>query len=167
MDPGLRRDDDKDLVEKMLKISRLADYAVVIMTGLSRQGAAHLSACDIAKEVGLPEPTVSKILKLLARAGLLESLRGARGGYGLVKTARDTTMADIIAAVDGPIALTACTEKGSGDCTLRGHCAMHGRWNPLNRAILTALEGVTLADMMTARPALKPRRGGKAEGARV
>lgn len=147
----------------MLKISRLADYAVVIMTGLSCRDGVYQSANDLAHEMSLPEPTVSKILKLLAKAGLLDSLRGAHGGYGLVKKAVDTTMAEIIVAVDGPIALTACTEKGSGDCGFSGHCAMHGRWNPLNRAILTALEGVTLADMMAARPALKPRRTAKAE----
>lgn len=147
----------------MLKISRLADYAVVIMTGLSRHDDAHQSAADLARDTGLPEPTVSKVLKLLAKAGLLDSLRGAKGGYGLARLPKDVTMAELIAAVDGPIALTACTEKGSGDCTLSGHCAMHGRWNPLNRAILTALEGVTLADMMAARPALKSRRTAKAE----
>ncbi len=130
----------------MLKISRLADYAVVVMSGLDQSGP-HRAASDLAASVGLPEPTVCKVLKILAREGLLESVRGMNGGYRLARAPVHITIADIVTAMDGPIAMTPCTDGSTDSCQLSGRCAVTGRWNPVNQAIRTALENVTLADM--------------------
>ena len=130
----------------MIKLSRFADYAVVILAELARTDGVRLAASDLATRVKLPDPTVAKILKSLTRGGLLSSTRGVNGGYGLTRTAQGITVADIITAMEGPISLTDCADNNS--CVLEGHCAMHGRWGKVNVAVRTALEGVTLVDLM-------------------
>jgi FeS assembly SUF system regulator len=130
----------------ILKISRLADYAVVTMSGLTHTGP-HRAASELAEAVRLPEPTVSKVLKILTREGLLESVRGTNGGYRLARAPRDITVLDVVTAVEGPITLTPCTDGSHESCQLSGRCSVSGRWNPVNQAIRTALENVTLADM--------------------
>lgn len=140
----------------MIKLSRFADYAVVVLAALTQAGDARLSASDLSLRCKLPEPTVAKVLKSLTRAGVLTSTRGVNGGYGLSRTADNITVADIITAMDGPISLTDCADTNS-NCVLEGQCAMHGRWGKVNLAIRTALESVTLVDLMqTSRPAMKP-----------
>ena len=129
----------------MLRLSKLTDYAVVVMVRLGRGEAVQTSPC-IAAATGVPEPTVAKVLKILAAAGLVASHRGARGGYRLVRPLDAVPIADIIAAIDGPIALTACVDGGTS-CEAQGLCPMRGRWDPVNRAIEAALAGITLADM--------------------
>jgi FeS assembly SUF system regulator len=140
----------------MLKVSRLADYAVLIMSSLGMDSHAHRPASVIAADTGLPEPTASKVLKSLAREGMLDSLRGTAGGYRLARPAVDITIADIVAAIDGPVALTPCVEGSGDNCQLSGQCGLSGRWTPVNRAVQAALESVTLADMM--RPAFAAQR---------
>lgn len=139
----------------MIRLSRFADYAVVILGHMAGQNAVRLSASDLAVRCNLPEPTVAKILKSLARAKVLTSTRGVNGGYGLARSADRITVADIITAMDGPISITDCADNSS--CVLEGHCAMHGRWGKVNVAIRTALEGVTLADLIQkpSRPILQ------------
>jgi Rrf2 family protein len=95
---------------------------------------------------------VAKVLKILGQAGLVDSVRGARGGYRLARPLREVPLSDVIVAIDGPIALTACVDGGS--CEAEGICAMHGRWNPVNEAIRGALSTITMADL--AGPARRP-----------
>jgi FeS assembly SUF system regulator len=138
----------------MLRLSKLTDYAVVV---LNRLGDCQEAGADcvqtspgIAAATGVPEPTVAKVLKALAAAGLVTSQRGARGGYRLSRALDIVTVVDVIVAVDGPIALTACVDGGIGCCEVERQCAMRGRWGLVNDAIRTALSNITLADMRTA-----------------
>ena len=131
----------------MIRLSKLADYAVVMLSYMAaREGEVYTTA-RLAERSAVPEPTAAKILKLLARSSLLDSQRGSNGGYGLARPAADITVAEIIVAVDGPIALTACVEGSSDHCGVEQLCSMRGNWNRVNRAIRDALEDVTLADM--------------------
>ena len=137
----------------MFRLSKLTDYAVVVLVRLALDEAVQ-TAPGIAAGTGIPEPTVAKVLKLLAGRELVVSQRGARGGYRLVRPLRAIPVAEVIAAIDGPIALTACVE--GGECTCHSMCPMHGRWDPVNAAIQGALAGITLADMArTVPPALR------------
>jgi Rrf2 family protein len=104
----------------------------------------------IAASTGIPEPTVAKVLKTLASGGLVASQRGARGGYRLLRPLAGIPVADVIAAVDGPIALTACVEGSTVECESQCMCPMRGRWDPVNEAIQQALTTISLADMRDA-----------------
>jgi len=133
----------------MLRLSKLTDYAVVVLVRLSRETGVQTSP-GIAATTGIPEPTVAKVLKTLAAGGLVASQRGARGGYRLLRPLATIPVADVIAAVDGPIALTACVEASVVECESQGLCPMRGRWDPVNEAIRQALAAITLADMQEA-----------------
>ncbi len=132
----------------MFRLSKLADYAVVVLVRLSNADAVQTSP-GIAAAVGLPEPTVAKVLKAMTGYGLVVSQRGARGGYRLGRSLSAIPVADVIQAIDGPIALTACVD--GGECESGCLCPMRGRWDPVNRAIRAALSAITLADMEHAR----------------
>jgi FeS assembly SUF system regulator len=141
----------------MLRLSKLTDYAVVVLVRLSDNerggvccGGLVQTSPGIALATGVPEPTVAKVLKALAGAGLVLSQRGARGGYRLARPLGEISVADVISAVDGPIALTACVDGGAGGCDVQSMCAVRGRWDLVNEAIRTALVGITLADMRVA-----------------
>jgi FeS assembly SUF system regulator len=131
----------------MIKVSKMADYAVVVLAALARSDA-QMTASGISAQTGLPEPTVAKVLKLLSREEFLESSRGVNGGYKLSKAPNVITVANIIAAVDGPIALTSCVDDNDNSCGYQSRCSVKGRWNGVNHAVRGALESVTLADMM-------------------
>ncbi len=133
----------------MLKLSKLTDYAVVVLLRLSRDDTVQTSP-GIAAATGVPEPTVAKVLKTLAVARLVTSSRGAHGGYRLARSLHLVSVADIIAAVDGPIALTACVEGSTGSCDVQGRCAVRGRWDVVNSAIRASLSAISLADMRAA-----------------
>jgi FeS assembly SUF system regulator len=133
----------------MFKLSKLTDYAVVVLVRLARETCVQTSP-GIAAATGIPEPTVAKVLKILTGSGLVVSQRGAHGGYRLARTLADIPVADVISAIDGPIALTACVDHGA--CESQVLCPMHGRWDPVNDAIEAALTGITLADMDRAIP---------------
>ncbi len=139
----------------MLRVTKLADYGIVILTYLAGKGAPTANARDVAQKVKLPQPVVSKILKLLARDGLLESRRGIKGGYGLSLRPEEITVAGIIRALEGPIAVTECTDKVHGDCGLETGCPVSTNWHLINRAIHQALERITLAEMT--QPLRKPQ----------
>ena len=132
----------------MLKLSKMTDYAVVILADMAKHESQKVSASVVAERTALPEPTVSKILKLLAKKGLIASERGMNGGYILQKTTEEINMMHVIAATDGPIALTACVDENS-NCDLAGTCSIKGKWNPVNQAMQVALEQVSLKQMMT------------------
>ena len=106
----------------MIRLSRLADYGIVVMTHMARHPDRQHAAPEIAAQTQLPLPTASKILKGLVRAGLLISHRGVKGGYGLARSATAISVADVIVALEGPIALTACVEHGPGDCDIEALC---------------------------------------------
>ncbi|MCO6415581.1 SUF system Fe-S cluster assembly regulator [Siccirubricoccus sp. KC 17139] len=146
----------------MLRLSKLTDYAVVVMARLARDGAGPegqvQTAPGLAMATGIAEPTVAKVLKLLGQAGLVEGLRGARGGYRLTRPLGAVPLSEVIVAVDGPIALTACVDGGSGGCEAERICAVRGRWDPVNRAIRDALSGITLADLAGPAPRSAPAR---------
>ena len=131
----------------MIKLSRLTDYGVVVMAQMAQNMAAMKTAPELAAATGVPTPTVSKLLKLLVRGGLVESWRGVNGGYALTKNIDDITAADIIEALEGPVALTACVDGSEADCGVESLCPMRGGWEKVNRAIRAALEEVTLAEL--------------------
>lgn len=133
----------------MIRFSKLADYAVVILASLLEKEGELASASEISSVTKLPEPTVAKVLKLLSKANLVQSIRGAQGGYKMARSANDMHIADIVTAIDGPVALAACVE-GSNDepCSYAGGCPVKGRWDMVNVAVRGALEDITLADMI-------------------
>ena len=130
----------------MLRLSKLTDYAVVVLVQLSR-GAACQTAPGIARATGVPEPTVAKVLKSLSTARIVTSQRGAHGGYSLSAPAGSIDVASVVSAIDGPIALVACVEGSGLDCEAQGLCPVRGRWDVVNTAIRTALSAITLADL--------------------
>ena len=136
----------------MIKLSKLADYGIVIMTHLARPGGSQASAHEIAQATRIPPPTASKILKALARDGLLRSQRGVKGGYELARPAVAITVAQIIETLDGPIAVTDCVDGATGDCVIESLCPARTNWERINSAIRDALEEVTLAEMANAIP---------------
>jgi FeS assembly SUF system regulator len=135
----------------MLRLSKLTDYAVVVLVRLSGMDGVQTSP-GIAAATGIPEPTVAKVLKALAAGDLVSSQRGAKGGYRLNRHLAAIPIADVIAAIDGPIALTACVDGSASECEAQGLCPMRGRWDPVNEAIHKALSGITLADMQNGLP---------------
>ncbi len=135
----------------MIRISKLADYAVVVLSALAKNDAALMNASAIAEKTRLPEPTVSKVLKLLAREDIVSSIRGATGGYKLARKPQEISVAEIIAAVEGPVSMTACVEGTGEGCDFHAHCSVKGRWDDVNTVIRDALEGISLADMNAPR----------------
>jgi FeS assembly SUF system regulator len=136
----------------MLRLSRLTDYAVVALVRLGRTSeleTAVETTPGIAAAIGIPEPTVAKVLKALTNSGLVISQRGAHGGYRLAKPLSEIPIADVIVAIDGPIALAACVDGALG-CESQSLCPVAGRWDPVNHAIREALTAITLADMKAA-----------------
>lgn len=130
----------------MIRITKQTDYGIVLLTHLSANSERQFNAPDLAAEARLPLPMVSKILKLLARDGLLTSHRGVKGGYSLARAPQLISMAEIIAALEGPIAITECIDE-NGDCAHEARCQVRGNWQRINEAVLAALKGITLAEM--------------------
>lgn len=135
----------------MIKLSKMTDYAVVLLAEMAGRDAALVNATSLAEATKLPEPTVSKILKALARHSIVTSTRGMNGGYILGRSAEEINMVDIITALDGPITLTACVDESTECCDRSASCSMKGKWNPVNRAMQAALENVSLQQMMGGR----------------
>jgi len=139
-------------IPPVLRISKLTDYGVVLATELALRPGDPLAVRDLATSTGVPEPTAAKVLKVLVRAGVLESVRGARGGYRLGRDPRLITVAQVIEALEGPIAVTECsTDETAGSCDHEGTCGVQANWQRINAAVQDALRGITLADMT--RPA--------------
>lgn len=140
-----------------MRLSSLADYAVVMMSAAARHcgGVARLNATLLAEETGLPLPTVQKLVSRLSSAGLIESARGTGGGFRLSRPAAAISLADIIEAIEGPIVMTACLEHGRHDCSIEENCRVKPHWNVVNGAVRGALAGVSLASL-----SIFPREGG-------
>jgi len=129
----------------MLRISKLTDYAILIMVELSRDGEM-LSAHSLAERIRVEVPTASKVLKLLVGGGLLDSFRGVNGGYRVNRQAGDISVAEVIAAIEGPIAMTECSIE-EGLCSQEDSCGLRGNWQRISLAVADALQQVTLAEM--------------------
>jgi FeS assembly SUF system regulator len=129
-----------------LRLTSLADYAVVMLAAAARHPAgARLSAATLAGETGVPLPTAQKLMGRLAAAGLLTSARGTGGGFGLARGAEGISLADIIEAVEGPIAMTTCLDETRHDCALEGACGVRPHMGLVNGAVREALQGISLA----------------------
>jgi FeS assembly SUF system regulator len=136
----------------MLRITRQSDYGIVLMTLFSRDRAVEdvshvLSARDMAEDTNLPLPTVSKILKALTRSGILESTRGVKGGYAATRGMNDISVADVIEAVEGPIAMTDCVEETGRDCMIKDSCPCSDNWQRVNSAVRGALAAIPISQM--------------------
>jgi FeS assembly SUF system regulator len=131
----------------MLRISKLTDYATVIMSYLALDPVMIRSVTHIAKATHLSHPTVSKILKILTDTQLVKSFRGTGGGYQLARAVDQITVAEVVSAVEGRLAMTECCSKG-GSCMLDSLCAIKEKWQIINNIILTTLSGFTLKQMI-------------------
>ncbi|MDH3285884.1 MAG: SUF system Fe-S cluster assembly regulator [Acidobacteriota bacterium] len=138
----------------MIKLSRVTDYGIVLLAHLATHEdpstQSTLNAREVAEETRLPAPMVSKILKSLARHGLLVSQRGAKGGYSLARSPERITVPEMIAALEGPIGLTQCTVH-PGVCAQELSCHVREPWQRINQVVRDALSRVTLADLSTQR----------------
>ncbi len=133
----------------MIRMTKLTDYGIVLLTHIARDldRPTH-NAPELAALAHLPLPTVSKILKRLAREGLLVPHRGAKGGFSLARPAPDITVADVIEALEGPIALTECSaHQGPERCGIELSCPVTSNWRKINAVVLEALRGISLAEM--------------------
>lgn len=135
----------------MLRIAKLTDYATGLMVHLSQSPERRVSAQQLAAELDLPRPTVATLLKKLGRAGLVSSARGAGGGYLLARSPGLISVADIVVAIEGPVALTACA-IADGRCEREKTCATRPHWRAINLAVRATLTAMNLTDM-TAPPA--------------
>ena len=130
-----------------MRLSHLADYAVVLMTAAARRSAgARLSATELSAETGVPLPTAQKLMGQLAGVGLLTSVRGAGGGFALARPAQAISLADIVEAVEGPFAMTVCSE-GRRDCALDAHCRIKPHMGVVGDAVRGALGAVSLQEL--------------------
>lgn len=132
----------------MIKLTNLADYSVVLMCHLAQDSSALHSAASLSEQTGVPVPTVSKILGALSRAGLLSSQRGLKGGFRLARSVNKISIADVVEALDGPIALTNCIENTPGDCSYESFCSMKPHWQVINETVRGALASITLAHII-------------------
>ncbi|MAA75253.1 MAG: SUF system Fe-S cluster assembly regulator [Salinisphaeraceae bacterium] len=140
----------------MLRLSKLTDYGMIVITDLARAPDTLRNAAELAGRTRISQPTVSKLLKRLTRAGLVTSERGAHGGYRLALAPGDIDMAQVIAALEGPMGLTECTVD-EGRCSLEPVCGLRDNWQIINTAIRQALEDISLEQMTSPLPALKLR----------
>ena len=140
----------------MLRISKMTDYAIMVMVELSASRGEVLNAHALADRSHLEFPTVSKVLKLLVKTGLVDSYRGAAGGYSLERDSQSISVAEIIAAIEGPIAMTECSVE-EGLCAQEAICSLRGNWQRISIAVANAMEGVSLAEMaQPVKPAAEP-----------
>lgn len=132
----------------MIRMSKLADYSFILLIQMTNKDKPVWSASELTSCTTLPAPTVAKLMKLMAKSGIVSAQRGAMGGYRLALPTHKIPIARIIEAVDGPIALTDCVGPGTLDCAVKRLCPMHGGWNKVNKAVRAALEGVVLSDLV-------------------
>ena len=137
----------------MLRVTRMTDYATLVLATLAQAPARVLPAAEIAERARLEPTTVAKVLRPLAQAGLVEAFRGASGGYRLARPAPGITLAAIVEAIEGPLGVTECSGD-HGSCELEQHCGVRGNWRRINDVIAHTLRGMSLAQMLPgARPA--------------
>ncbi len=131
----------------MLRVTKLTDYATLVLTTLALSAERVLSATELAERAHLELPTVSKVLKPLAHAGLVESFRGSNGGYRLARAAESISVIEIVEAIEGRVGVTECSGEHS-HCELEPQCSVRGKWRDINTVVADALRGVTLSEML-------------------
>jgi FeS assembly SUF system regulator len=146
----------------MLRVTKLTDYATLVLTVLASEPDAVASAAGLAERTGLEAPTVAKLLKPLAQAGLVEAFRGANGGYRLARAAADISLVEIVEAMEGPLGMTECSLH-AGACGIEQSCGVRANWRRINDVVADALRDVSLAQMLQAvpTPASIPGSSGK------
>ena len=141
------------MARTLLRISKLTDYGTVVLAHLATNPSTVCSAAEVAGATGIAPPTVSKLLKSLARSGLVSSTRGANGGYRLARGPQDISAADIIDALEGPVSITECSASDSL-CEHEDVCSVGNSWQRINVAIRRALDDVTLSDLLRTNTAV-------------
>lgn len=131
----------------MIRMTKQTDYGFVLLSHLAQAPERVVNAPDLAADTRLPVPMVSKILKLLARHALLRSHRGVKGGYSLARPAAEITAAQIVRALEGPVALTVCIDGTPGECDRESYCQVRGHWQAINVAVDAALGQITLEQL--------------------
>jgi FeS assembly SUF system regulator len=150
----------------VLRIGKITDYGIVVLVQMAR--TAHRCvhpATELADETGIPLPTVQKVLKMLAKDGLVVSMRGARGGYALAQDPAHTDLVRVLECLEGPLALTECAVPHTEACAEAGRCHVAPHWQVINDAVRTALEGVSVLQLARTRPAVVRPAARLAEGA--
>jgi len=141
----------------MLRVTKLTDYATVVLTVLASDPDAVASATGLAERAGLEAPTVAKVLKPLAQAGLVEAFRGASGGYRLARAPADISLIEIVEAMEGPLGMTECSVH-AGACGIERSCNVRANWRRINDVVVDALRGVSLAQMLHGPDFHDPRK---------
>ncbi len=141
----------------MLRVTKLTDYASVVLSVLAARPDDVLSAAGLAEQAGLEVPTVAKVLKPLAQAGLVDAFRGVNGGYRLARDATAISLIEIVEAIEGPLGMTECSVH-AGQCGIEHSCGVRANWRRINDVVADALRGVTLAEMLAPVPARAPSR---------
>jgi FeS assembly SUF system regulator len=141
----------------MLRVTKLTDYATVVLTVLASEPESVLSATGLAERAGLEIPTVAKVLKPLAQAGLVEGFRGANGGYRLAHDPASINLVEIVEAMEGPLGMTECSVH-AGACGIESSCNVRANWRRINDVVADALRGVTLAEMLAPPPPVATRK---------
>ncbi len=129
----------------MMNLSRMTDYGIVVLSQLAQEGTEVSTAAELSAHTGLPAPTVAKLLKLLGRARLVLSQRGAAGGYVLARSPVCISVGEVMTAIDGPVWITACVTADG--CKVETTCPIHGRWDKVNLAVRRTLDEITLAEL--------------------
>lgn len=152
-----------------MRLSNLADYAVVLMSAAARHcGAAmlaegKLNASKLSDETGVPLPTTKKLVSKLTTAGLIESTRGVGGGLRLARPPASISLADIVEAVEGPLAITTCVIPDNHDCALEDGCTVKPHWGVVNKTIRDALDDVSLTSLADLPPSINSHRSSRSK----
>ena len=133
----------------MLRMTKQADYGMVLLSHMAADPERRYAAPELASETQLPLPTVSKILKLLSRADVLDSHRGVKGGYSLAVAPESLSVTHMITVLDGPIAITECVEDAPGTCSQEANCQIRTNWQRINEAVRGSLDSISLAELAT------------------
>ncbi|MCB9988988.1 MAG: SUF system Fe-S cluster assembly regulator [Rhodospirillales bacterium] len=133
----------------MIKISKLTDYAILVLYEMAKNPNTRLSAGYLAQKSGVPDPTVAKLLKIMAKEDLVKSVRGVNGGYILERAPEEIAVTDVITAIEGPVTITACSDAENEDCcSLSDNCPAKKGWQAVNAAITDTLGQMTLAEIL-------------------
>ena len=132
----------------MLKLSKLTDYAVIVLCCLGEQGGKPVSASFLAERTKLPEPTVQKVLKKMSSKKIITALRGSAGGYIVPLSLACISVADVVEAIEGPLQLAPCSNDYQADCQLAKLYAPQNRWNKVNMAIKETLDKIRVQDLV-------------------
>ncbi len=143
----------------MIKLSRLSDYAIVVLSELAKNHGQQLTAQSLALSTRIPEPTVAKVLKLLSKQKIVNSARGVNGGYAMQRCPSTITVHELIVALEGPVALTACTSHSNDSCNIEKLCPLRSGWQKINDAITGTLDGMYLNDLFLTPVIKQPHDG--------